>query len=855
MLKFVIRKGLPFARTCSAWVLIVLGSSSSNNLQAQADCANLLSAGPVIVPGSGGKVIIGQTVTVKSFTVAPGPNNCFLQNGEAYYAQPNGTVTKVLQGFQLPRGSSPIDCLGAVGGTCLGFPNTYVVDPNDINRRLQIVLPPNGQFDGATEVYEGRPGEIHFFGAGSAEGFQPDAPSVRTGAASGTGRQLLQVVTPCIAITKECVLPPGRNCYMPGETIAFRGRVCNSGDTALGSIVATDTPNGPYVAGSLTFAFAANTGNGRPFDPNAPNALLPGECVDYSGSYTPSGTYNQLLTDKTNTVAVSAIPVGVFGFPRISNTDACWSVVNGTYTSTGPRPPVTSVCPVCPLPKICVVKEVACLLPGGICGNYDKTATGVKDSDCPTFCYRITVINCGPDALRNVRVVDDRLSLANCNFPTTLAIGQSVSCVIQSEQCASVLNTVTASGIGVSSGVYTNAIDHAMVVVKPASIACELTLTSSFDMDEANCADNVPPAPPNPCDNHLLLPDGFNGSVALYIKVSNTGQAELKNIRLAGLPAGCEPAIPATLAPGASFIATCNPTIVCPGGARYDVTVTADASDENGQVCVYDRNGVTIDVNSRCYALAECKPPEACRTTGGGKQYPSADVNGAAPDELPANLFPANVTYVTHGGQVGASLGRAACFSPEDHCITGQWQHVRHNKDGSEGNFHSDYFDSLLCACLGCTDPVTGAFIRPITQGSLCNPDNRLCGPEPRRAPANAIMFTGVGNWTDSPGKRAPQSVVFRVYIEDRSEPGGSPPGQHHAEDPPDVYCIQIWKITGNPNSANNLALRRAVACNIEAGVNVPPAAAAIRAPDVSDCGPVSRGNHQIHPSTGRTCP
>jgi len=48
-----------------------------------------------------------------------------------------------------------------------------------------------------------------------------------------------------------------------------------------------------------------------------------------------------------------------------------------------------------------------------------------------------------------------------------------------------------------------------------------------------------------------------------------------------------------------------------------------------------------------------------------------------------------------------------------------------------------------------------------------CNPGDRIAGPEPRRAPANKIVFTGVGDWADPNGRRTPRSVLFRVDIED----------------------------------------------------------------------------------------
>src|SRR5207249_1400443 len=129
-------------------------------------------------------------------------------------------------------------------------------------------------------------------------------------------------------------------------------------------------------------------------------------------------------------------------------------------------------------------------------------------------------------------------------------------------------------------------------------------------------------------------------------------------------------------------------------------------------------------------------------------------------------------------------------------------------RDVVDMSFHSanpnskGQFDSLSCACLGCCDPATGAFIPPtfgplIHKFALCNPDDhKVCGPQPRPSPANAIIFSGVGKLTPASdnGANGNQAdwVVFRVYIEDRSEPGGFHP--KGAIQPADIYCFQAWK-------------------------------------------------------------
>jgi hypothetical protein len=113
-----------------------------------------------------------------------------------------------------------------------------------------------------------------------------------------------------------------------------------------------------------------------------------------------------------------------------------------------------------------------------------------------------------------------------------------------------------------------------------------------------------------------------------------------------------------------------------------------------------------------------------------------------------------------------------------------------------------------------------------------------------------------VGDYALSNGKKAPQSVVFRVDLEDRSEPGGAHPKGGQA--PPDRYRMRMWFISGDPNSAANKALRDAVAVHDPLDERVlttlPCVGGTTPAPDIDDGGDLDRGNRQIHPSTGASC-
>ena len=163
-----------------------------------------------------------------------------------------------------------------------------------------------------------------------------------------------------------------------------------------------------------------------------------------------------------------------------------------------------------------------------------------------------------------------------------------------------------------------------------------------------------------------------------------------------------------------------------------------------------------------------------------------------------------------------------------------------------------------------------------IQKFALCNPDDhKFCGPQPRPAPANAIIFSGVGRFkpfvTDNNGNgngNPAEWVVFRVYIEDRSEPGGFHP--KGAVEPADIYCFQAWRTgistTKRPDFCTIAPdFRRALGqanCDfltaletgaLDIGTLPSPIVNGVTA-DVQDCGPLHDGNQQIHPSTGATC-
>ncbi len=301
-------------------------------------------------------------------------------------------------------------------------------------------------------------------------------------------------------------------------------------------------------------------------------------------------------------------------------------------------------------------------------------------------------------------------------------------------------------------------------------------------------------------------------------------------------------------------LCTADSCVPATGQCQHIQTVCNDNDPCTDDRCNPSTGQCEFTDNGTCH-------PSGCRVTGGGI------VDACGP--VPAGCDPSTgacapdcdfaALDATHGGQVGAPIGTPTAFTPDSACIQGEWTHVRHIKPGTFGNFHANTFDSLMCACLPCAENPDS----PGTIGALCNPGDRICGPEPRRAPDNKICFSGVGDYALSKGKRSTDIVVFRTDVEDRSEPGGGNGAQ-----PPDRYRLRLWFI----GSTNNLgvlggpakpgckayAVRQQVGCadptTENLTVNV-PGADPVPTPDIDDGGDLIHGNQQIHPSLKKTCP
>ena len=505
-------------------------------------------------------------------------------------------------------------------------------------------------------------------------------------------------------------------------------------------------------------------------------------------------------------------------------------------------------------PRICVTKEVASFLGTNsqgdeLCGPFSKYAVGVQgDTQNPAFCYQITVSNCGSVTLTNVTLFDDHYGDLTTNIfgsgPAILPVGGSTNYIFKAEiggaslpsTIAVVTNTVVASGQSTISGQNVTAQDSAAVEVRPAGISGE----QSYSVDGGAVTDCIRLADLNSHVVVLYLTVQNKGIVDLLGVTFTSDDTNLCNINLApiDLPVGSTQ----TVALCTNYVYTCT---------NFSVTITATArayADTNGTIITRDINGDPIVVRAEVPGCVECTAPNAARVTGGGRQ------------DTPL-VYPLGVRYVSHGGQVGAPVGEMNCVPIADPfrgnpCIHGPWTHVRHGQGGTLGNFHARFFDTLA----------TGVYGAGTVTNGICNPGDRLSGPGQPKAPANKIVFTGVGDWASTHGKREPQSVLFRVDIEDRGEPGGSHP--HGSKPPPDRYRIRIWvlsdtelaQLRGGGPDPRLTAFRTAIAAcnglNVRDGVDVPNGTAVFgyRAPDIDDGGELERGNQQIHPSV-MSCP
>jgi hypothetical protein len=565
------------------------------------------------------------------------------------------------------------------------------------------------------------------------------------------------------------------------------------------------------------------------------------------------------------------------------------------YNVFGQHITASSSCNACVIcsgtPCIKVFKGIACVVcttngNGGVVlacasatGGFEKEAFGVRsDTQDPAFCYQIMVTNCGSLSL-NVTLTDAKLGLNNIPIGI-LTPGQSFTTNLLKDWHVTTTNVVIANGIASGSGASVSDTNFAIANIRPASIACVKTVSING----------------GPFQHSIRVTNEIVTNISWAVTITNTGQADLEAVTITDLsqnddlPCNVNMVLPGIFPVGGSV----GPILVCSNNTGFtsctnlsidnDIRIVANAAAE-GTNCVWDINGENIKVQTSCDAHLDlfCVVPNACRVTGGGRQDD--------PD-----VCPADVRYVTHGGQVGAPVANKVCtidtslpnYFLGNPCIHGRWTHVRHVKGGLEGNFHARFFDTLDCACLDVAFNEQTCQYGPLSvEHGICG--DRSTGPLPRPAGANKIAFTGVGDWACANGRREGRACLFRVDIEDRGEPGNAHALASNGKENrvPDRYRIRIWVLSDAELAQLNGAgpdqylinFRNAIsACNgltyrdggiigqcnaantcisndscTSGGPATPtimfPGGAPVRLPNIDDGGEMLHGNHQIHPA------
>jgi hypothetical protein len=682
--------------------------------------------------------------------------------------------------------------------------------------------------------------------------------------------------SPAIDLTKDCFKTgsPGVRTLNPGDTYVEVFVVSNTGNVPLQNVSISDDVQGTITIGSLDVgASVTNT----------------------TASITPPAGFCGPITDHATASGTGICPA-----------NSCTSQT--TVTSAQRTCTVTVACP----PQIQITKAVTCVPPGfnGVCslssGTYGSFAAGVvgdasNPADFPAFCYMIIVTNSGSTVLTNVTINDP--DLPGLTVMSTLQIGQSVTNFASKTWGVGFhTNTVTvltanASSTGAPACAAPGSICSASAAVEvvPISVSCGLTV-----------------------DQTLLAQSG-PVTVCLYV-TNNSSQID-QNVAISGLPQLYDCLYLTNFPTPTSVLVRAGQTVNvecgclfvnCPGGTNFTVTVQGTAVASAAFPCINNAQGQAVQsAPSQCSANVTCSTPTLCRTTGGGTMY-CGDQN---PDcVVVTTVLSPNVSiktgqaldHVSHGGQLGAPFSYQDCSQIlADQCIRGQWQHNRHYvgpnspTDVYASDFHTagtnaashPIFDTLLCACLGCCSG--GQTFPPVTGGlghggkfALCNPDDhKICGPEPSPAPDNALIWSGLATLTPatnstSKGKAQATYAVVRVYVEDRSEPGGNHP--KGGVNPADVYVFQAWDtgitvakhddpnnlgvspLIGDVNvfrstlSADSCAFLRSI--SVASGNACPPGSLPVPMilgvpATVNDSGTLRTGNQQIHPATGATCP
>ena len=488
--------------------------------------------------------------------------------------------------------------------------------------------------------------------------------------------------------------------------------------------------------------------------------------------------------------------------------------------------------------------------------TFSKSSSGGKpldDSLCPSFSYRFTVSNCSDSVtLTNVTLVDNKLDLSGYVFPNLAPLQSFTFDVGPVAHCSTETNVVTATGQSLDSGELATASDFAIALVQQSALVCS-KIVSSVDAVIT----------PESNEHYLVLPnDGQKHQVIFSVDVSNVGEGDLSNIKISDpllKKYSCPVPAPFFLAAGTTTnITLCILALDCkdlPLKNKVTVSGTSDiipvavadpcadkaktshaggGSHGNGHSgdghSNVDTTPVGVTVQSTCEATVACTPPTHSHSSGSGKTSSSS-------------TFP-HSRFTTHSGQVAGPVTHEAHLDPQSTNIKGSWTHTRAMQGGKTGKFTSKSFDSYMVASSAGT---------AWNVGTLSYPG------------VNKVSFTGLGEYALNKGRRTPSTVLFRVDLEDRSEPKSAKDKSASS----DRLRTRIWILTAaeltqlNNPSDGLLGMRSSIAASlgntgtadgaVEADGKTPvplgTAVFGVRAPDIDDGGSLQIGNDQIRPS------
>jgi hypothetical protein len=685
-------------------------------------------------------------------------------------------------------------------------------------------------------------------------------------------------------------------CYGTNVTITVvnteTNRLCGSTFTAVRTWRATD-PNGNYVECSQWVIVV---------DTMAPTLICRDRVVECGSPwfFTPPSVYD--VCDKTNvTLMVVSTETNktcgsTYNVVRTWRaTDACGNVseCSQVVLVVDTTPPVLTCRP---------DKIVECGLPWTFS---PPSATDMCDSNVTVVVINTTtnVNPCGLTAVRTWQATDDCGNVSECSQTVLLVDTVPPSLICGSDRVVE-CGTAWSFAVPTVSDLCDGA-NVSLVVVSTVTngTPCDLIVTRTWRATDkcgnwTTCSQTVRTVDVTPpvlvCAREKLVEcgaawnfdrptardicSGTNVDVVVVSRVTNVAdcvQTIVQTWRASdpcGNSAECSQVITVVDTTAPSLACFPDKTVECVQAWDFDEPIASDICTPNVTVTIVSTVTNTGPENTlvitRCWQAADlcgnltvccqtvtilaCPEGGSCRVTGGSNHQLNTY-------QAPCITTPPP-TFVSHGGQVGAPFSVASDFAPNSPCISGEWQHNRHLQGNSlvgsfhaSGNGHESQFDSLLCACLPCDEKPNSIGV----VGGICNQGDKICGPQPRRAPANKITFSGVGDYTFTTGRKMVKAV-FRVDIEDRSE-GNS----QSSALPPDRYRIRLWLLdpscgrNPDPNSAEAMVLRFVASADptkIADLATTEELKDASFPPDIDDGGDMTQGNHQIHPSTGARC-